>query len=336
MADLIGSFDRSLSGLQSLSVDSQATLRAEDLPVPRVVLDAHISDLDMVDLDPKSQRGQIERRRQAQYVRKHHTSDSGIGSTVTGPIHSPAGSDFEVKQRMHALLLIVSDTVTETLAVSQEESSRTRLASDPGSGRGSIHLTLNTKCTHSAITRSISSTTTSATGQPSFLSDHATKQIQKHIINPILREKFLKDFHPFVHGLPRRICQKEITCLRDLEKTLIFLAPVSGSLDLGDGEFTHCFARNVKKWSSSKTSYLNFCETSIQCIHTTVEYLSESDQRRPSDRPYTNGYFLDLVEQVRQYAALMAASRERQAAGGEVKDDDYSPYVPRHTSRCID
>ena len=64
-----------------------------------------------------------------------------------------------------------------------------------------------------------------------------------------------------------------------------------------------------KKWSESKASYINFCETSIQCIHTTVDHLNESDQRRPTDRPYTNGYFLDLVEQVRQYAAEMAASR---------------------------
>ena len=216
-------------------------------------------------------------------------------------------------------------SLTDGLAVTHEGQPRSRDTSTSASGRGSLHLTIDTKCTRSAITRSISSTASSATANSNFLSDHAAKQIQKHIITPIVRQKALKDFHPLVHGLPRRICQKEITCLRDLEKTLIFLAPVSGPLGLGEGGFTHCVLRYLKKWSSSKTSYLNFCETSIQCIHTTVDHLNEHDQRRPSDRPYTNGYFLDLVEQVRQYAALMAASRERQAAGEEVKEKDYSP-----------
>ena len=67
----------------------------------------------------------------------------------------------------------------------------------------------------------------------------------------------------------------------------------------------------MKKWSVSKASFLLFSETSIQCIHTTVEYLNERDQTRPNDRPYTNGYFLDLVEQVRQYASMIQTSRAR-------------------------
>ncbi|KAK5188014.1 hypothetical protein LTR16_008932, partial [Cryomyces antarcticus] len=75
----------------------------------------------------------------------------------------------------------------------------------------------------------------------------------------------------------------------------------------------------------SSASYLNFCETSVRCIHATVDYLHESEQRRPSDRPYTSTYFLDLVEQIRQYAAILAATRERQAAIQEANEMDYSP-----------
>lgn len=320
MADFIGSLDRSISGLESMSIDSQATLRGEDLPLPRVVLDAHIADVDIMDVDPNPRRGQFGHRHQSQQVRNHHTSDSGIGSTVSGSIHSRADSGADVKQCMHNSSFIVVHSLTDRHTVTHEGQPRCRDTSSAASGRGSLHLTIDTKCTRSAITRSIS-----ATANSNFLSDYAAKQIQKHIITPILRQRALKDFHPLVHGLPKRICQKEITCLRDLEKTLIFLAPVSGPLGPGEGVFTYCVLRYLKKWSSSKTSYLNFCETSIQCIHTTVDHLNDRDQRRPSDRPYTNGYFLDLVEQVRQYAAMMAASRARQAAGEEAKEKDYTP-----------
>lgn len=59
------------------------------------------------------------------------------------------------------------------------------------------------------------------------LSKYACAQIHKHIVKPILLEEALKDFHPLIKGVPNRIGKKEIKTLRDLEKTLIFLAPVS-------------------------------------------------------------------------------------------------------------
>lgn len=102
MAGIIGSFDRSLSGLDSMSVDSQATIRGEDLPLPRVVLDAHIVDVDMMDVDPKPRRGQFGHASLSQRTRKHHTSDSGIGSTVSGSIHSRAGSGAGLKRCMRS------------------------------------------------------------------------------------------------------------------------------------------------------------------------------------------------------------------------------------------
>lgn len=80
------------------------------------------------------------------------------------------------------------------------------------------------------------------------------------------------------------------------------------------------FGLGVQRFSVSRSSFIKFCETSIQCLHTTVEHLNEPDLQRPSDRPYTNGYFLDLTEQVRQYAAMITAARERRAAEG-VKEE---------------
>lgn len=59
------------------------------------------------------------------------------------------------------------------------------------------------------------------------LSKYAEEQIHKHIIKPILRIESLKEFHPLIRDVPYRIGKKQIRTLRDLEKTLIFLAPVS-------------------------------------------------------------------------------------------------------------
>jgi hypothetical protein len=55
----------------------------------------------------------------------------------------------------------------------------------------------------------------------------ACKQIERFILVPILKEPKLKPFHPLVQSVPARIVNKQITCLRDLEKTLLWLAPVS-------------------------------------------------------------------------------------------------------------
>ena len=82
VAHLLGAVDRSLSGLENFPTDTQNTLQAEDLPVPRFMLDAHVGDLDQMDIDPAP--GRNDDSRQNRKLRKHHTSDSGIGSTVTG------------------------------------------------------------------------------------------------------------------------------------------------------------------------------------------------------------------------------------------------------------
>lgn len=82
----------------------------------------------------------------------------------------------------------------------------------------------------SGINGSSVSLQTSENGSPHALSEYACRQIQKYIILPIVRENSLKDFHPLVLGIPYRVGRKEITCLRDLEKVLLWLAPVSPPL----------------------------------------------------------------------------------------------------------
>ncbi|KAA8564512.1 hypothetical protein EYC84_011438 [Monilinia fructicola] len=103
---------------------------------------------------------------------------------------------------------------------------------------------------------------------------------------------------------PRRIHQKEIVCLRDLEKTLIFTAP---------------------KYTKSAALYLDFCLESIRCIQATVELVNEREQVRPNDRPYTNGYFVDLVEQIQQYAEQVREAKEKEEKGESLDEMDAHP-----------
>jgi hypothetical protein len=83
---------------------------------------------------------------------------------------------------------------------------------------------------------------------------------------------------------------------------------INGLLEYGEA---YCFVSILKNSATSRNSYVNFCEFTIQCLHTSASHLNDRDQRLPADRPYTNGYFLDLVSQVRRYAAMVRAQRER-------------------------
>nr|XP_036585243.1 zinc finger transcription factor ace1 [Colletotrichum truncatum]KAF6795140.1 zinc finger transcription factor ace1 [Colletotrichum truncatum] len=147
----------------------------------------------------------------------------------------------------------------------------------------------------SAITRSAAAASSTKEKLPG-LSSKAVNRIHEHILRPLRAKPALKDFEPIVLDVPRRIREREIICLRDLEKTLIFMAP---------------------ERTKTAALYLDFCLTSIRCIQATVEYLSDREQTRPNDRPYTNGYFIDLVEQLHQYAGQLAAAKEK----GDVEMD---------------
>ncbi|CAI7574458.1 unnamed protein product [Penicillium glandicola] len=161
----------------------------------------------------------------------------------------------------------------------------------------------------SAITSSISAFDTGSSPKRQ-LGPAACKQIERFVLVPILKEPRLKPFHPLVRSVPQRIINKQIVCLRDLEKTLLWLAPNS---------------------ATSRDSYLNFCEFTIQCLHTSTSHLNDRDQRLPADRPYTNGYFLDLVSQVRRYAAMVRAERERVEADSKSNKESTSLILEKAT-----
>jgi hypothetical protein len=178
---------------------------------------------------------------------------------------------------------------------------------------------------------SVSAITRSAAAHPETLPRlgvRASNRIHEHILKPILAKSSLKDFHPIVRDCPRKIHDKEIICLRDLEKTLMFMAPVSElQVDVGWG-VAHWFWR-LKERTKTAALYLDFCLTSIRCIQATVEFLNEREQTRPHDRPYSNGYFVDLVDQIKQYAQQVQAAKEKEENGEKLSEMDPESYVLR-------
>ncbi|UQC80444.1 uncharacterized protein CLUP02_05927 [Colletotrichum lupini] len=78
----------------------------------------------------------------------------------------------------------------------------------------------------SAITRSAANTSSATMEKLPALSSKAVNRIHEHVLRPLRAKPALKDFEPIVLDIPRRIREKEIICLRDLEKTLIFMAPI--------------------------------------------------------------------------------------------------------------
>lgn len=181
----------------------------------------------------------------------------------------------------------------------------------------------------STVTRSLAAPTTTLPG----LSSRATNKICEHILKPLLAKPELKTFHPLVIDCPRRIKEKEILCLRDLEKTLLLIAPVSAL------EREPCLRQDtkcplfLKQTTKSHGLYLDFCLTTIHCVQASVEYLSDREQTRPRDLPYTEGYFIDLVDQIQLYAKQLADAKENNLTGDEM--DAYVPNAFTALPCCI-
>lgn len=295
VANLLKDFDQKLrlAGHKVASASGASILNdPEVLPVPSFMLDSTTLDDMPMDIDSKPTA--------AEHAPHEHASDSGLGSSI-GSKYSKDSMQLPVLEAPQSDIL--KDDARTTSARESITSSAT---------------------TYSAVTRSFSAL--GASEEKHTLGEYACKQIHDSIIKPILAEESLKEFHPLIQDVPRRIGEKSICNLRDLEKTLIFLAPVSDIHCSFCSAEAYCVLLVFKEFSATPASYLRFCERSIQLLHTTVDHISEPDQRLPTDRPYTNNYFLDLVEQIRRYAAIMAATRQKEAQGDELDDMDYSRY----------
>lgn len=309
-ADLLARVDKAIATQSKLAL-GHVLSEPEVLPVPTFMVDS-------IDTNESVAKTTHTRPRQHSHS---HSSDSGIGSSV-------AGSD-------------VAETARKGMKSCEATPRDSYL-------RPAIPTDIHPSAFDRAATSGHSMTAIADATETRGLSDYAKEQIHKHIIQPILREQSLREFHQLIKDVPHRIGTKDITTLRDLEKTLIFLAPVSESISAvkaGCAVAYGCIG--VQDYSRTPSKYLRFCERTIRVLHTTVTTLHESDQRAPEDRPYTQGYFFDLVEQVcfsctdwalslavidiiqqiRRYATILAATREKQSQGKELDEMDYSPYV---------
>jgi hypothetical protein len=296
----LADIDRGLAAVEDCSPTARQSFRDEADPIPQGVLNHTVDTLSessysgssygpIMDGVMSKEPSLIGRRslRPRHNRRPSRYSDSALGSSIG----SRSGK-----------------TAADTVATSVTEETHTKA-----------------KAAASAITRSAAANST-IENLPR-LSSRASNRIHEHILRPLLAKSSLKDFHPIVKDCPRRIHGKEIVCLRDLEKTLIFMAPVSDiqTDDVFEG-VAHWFSR-LKERTKTAALYLDFCLTSIRCIQATVEFLSDREQTRPHDRPYTNGYFVDLVDQIKQYAQQVQAAKEREEKGEKLGDMDPESYV---------
>ncbi|RDW95264.1 putative zinc finger transcription factor ace1 [Coleophoma crateriformis] len=297
----LGNIDRSLASLEEPSPTSRQSFRDESSPVPQGFLNHTVTSPSTRSYSP--------------------TMDGVMGSEPSGiGRHSLRQRPNRRSAHNHA-----SDSGLGSSIMSASEKL------DASSVHGDDHCAKSIVAA-SAITRS-AAVTSNGESLPR-LSARASNRIHEYILKPLLAKSSLKDFHPIVKDCPRRIHGKEIVCLRDLEKTLIFMAPVSETQDDVAGGVAHWYVRLKERTKTAKL-YLDFCLTSIRCIQATVEFLSEREQTRPHDRPYTNGYFVDLVDQIKQYAQQVQSSKEKEAKGEKLDEMDANSYVPLKSASSL-
>ncbi|PBP21575.1 Zinc finger transcription factor ace1 [Diplocarpon rosae] len=289
VAMTLGDIDRGLSAVEERSPTAGQSFPDEANPVPQGFLDHTVGTPADRSYGPAmagvmDQEPAASRRssRLRHNRRPSRDADSGLGSSI-GSIHGKEAAGTHLTSISHGLC--ARETVTA-----------------------------------SAITRSAAAPSSTMERLPR-LSVRASNRIHEHILQPLLAKSSMKDFHPIIKDCPRRIHGKEIVCLRDLEKTLVLLAPVSqihAVVEEGVAHWVSC----LKERTKTAALYLDFCLTSIRCIQATVEFLGDHEQTRPHDRPYTNGYFVDLVDQIKQYAQQIQAAKEREEKGEEIGEMD--------------
>jgi hypothetical protein len=114
----------------------------------------------------------------------------------------------------------------------------------------------------------------------------ACKHIEKFVLIPILKEPKLQPFHALARSIPSRIVKKQIVCLRDLEKTLLWLAPVSTHSQLSrihaleDSSLAHLFF----SFSPIEVDFLSTCLSQLRRVYDPVfAHFSLASQRpRPA------------------------------------------------------
>ncbi|KAG9796106.1 hypothetical protein KCU88_g97, partial [Aureobasidium melanogenum] len=247
--------------------------------------------------------------------------DSALGASISGPVEKVVGNTSEEDSLVKDLIqgwiarcvLMCDDVNHPSTEADQPDSTQQRLR--PRANRSSSALPSLLK--PSAVTRSIAPPSPRVSARHPALSSSARNRIKESIISPILRDERFEDFYPLVTALGSTF-NKAVRCLRDLEQSLIFQPLVSTLIyqRLPPSDVLH------KALDVSRHLYRAFGEFTVQLVVDTYQHLSESEQRRVTDRPYDNGYFLDLVQQVNRLASHIGSSSRAQQAGAAGEEDD--------------
>ncbi|PYH93780.1 hypothetical protein BO71DRAFT_326804 [Aspergillus ellipticus CBS 707.79] len=121
------------------------------------------------------------------------------------------------------------------------------------------------------------------------LSLGACLEIERRVLTPLLGQETSKPFHHLVESARQQIASEKIGTLRDLEKALLYVA-ADVEVDIG--------------------SYFQFCSSTILCLHETYTHLNPRDLCMPTDKAYSNSYFLDLTAQVHRFKAMRDEARK--------------------------
>ncbi len=243
--------------------------------------------------------------------------DSGLGTSISDSVEKVVGHTSEEDRLVRDVIqgwaarcmLMCEDSVNQLPAEADSPKPTSRRTRQQGN-----HPSSRTSSTAapSAVTRSIAPPL-----RHPALSLSARRKIKEYIITPILNEERFEDFHPLVTSLAAKN-NKAVKCLRDLEQSLIFqpLVCTLTTARLPPSNIEH------KTLAVSRQLYRLFGEFTIQLVVDTYQHLAESEQRRAADRPYDNGYFLDLVQQVNRLAAHIGSSNQ----AGSTETDDEMAY----------
>lgn len=244
--------------------------------------------------------------------------DSGIGSSIGSPSEKNLSSTLEkaldlTSNKDSALGDSLSGSVAENLvqgwlrrcvyicasgvntSLTDTNSAKASSTRSQKTSRSSLPAPLT------IIRYPLPSSKKKTTTQP-LLSQFGRRQIYKRLFAPLLQESRFEDFRPIIAGTRKN---NNLQCLRDIEQALINQPVVSTTYPL----LTKSRSNSTRKsLTVTASEYRAFGELTVQLVVDTFQHLSESEQRRSTDRAYESGYFLDLVQQVQQLAAHIGSS----------------------------
>ncbi|KAL7267036.1 hypothetical protein RUND412_010393 [Rhizina undulata] len=141
------------------------------------------------------------------------------------------------------------------------------------------------------------------------LSRESIDTINTLLLKPLIQNERLDEFKHLCLTLKDWVESGRIYWLRDLEKFLLYRGPML---------------------AGTAESYLHFCNTLMDFLRIVARKIRYCDLHRAYDRPYSNGYFVDALDQAKQLAenSIFASTKCSTKAA--------SPEGPSESSRILE